>query len=76
MDFHSDKYKMNIQNERRDKVLKLPFKIEQKNEKIRVRTTDPGDLFVEDHPHAKVNQNGLKWAWVSQHIFLQTIKTN
>ena len=56
---------MNIQNERRDKVLKLPFKIEQKNEKIRVRTTDPGDLFVEDHHHAKVNQNGLELTRIS-----------
>ena len=65
MDFHSDKYKMNIQNERRGKVLKLPFKIEQKNEKIRVRTTDPEDLFVEDHHHAKVNQNGLKLTRIS-----------
>ena len=40
---------MNIQNERRGKVLKLPFKIEQKNEKIRVRMKGPENLFVEDH---------------------------
>jgi hypothetical protein len=45
IDFHSDKYKINIQNERRGKVLKLPFK----NEKIIVRMTGPGDLFVEDY---------------------------
>jgi hypothetical protein len=49
IDFHSDKYKINIQNERRGKVLKLPFKIKPKNEKIIVRMTGPGDLFVEDY---------------------------
>ena len=49
VDFHSDKYKINIQNERRGKVLKLPFKIKPKNEKIIVRMTGPGDLFVEDY---------------------------
>lgn len=49
IDFHSDKYKINIQNERRGKVLKLPFKIKLKNEKIIVRMTGPGDLFVEDY---------------------------
>ena len=49
IDFHSDKYKINIQNERRGKVLKLPFEIKPKNEKIIVRMTGPGDLFVEDY---------------------------
>lgn len=49
VDFHSDKYKINIQNERRCKVLKLPFKIKPKNEKIIVRMTGPEDLFVEDY---------------------------
>ena len=49
IDFHSDKYKINIQNERRGKVLKLPFKIKPKNEKIIVRMTGTGDLFVEDY---------------------------
>ena len=40
---------MNIQNERRGKVLKLPFKIKPKNEKIIVRMKGPENLFVEDH---------------------------
>ena len=48
VDFNSDKYKMNIQNERRGKVLKLPFKIKPKNEKITVRIKGPENLFVED----------------------------
>ena len=49
VEFFTDKYKVNIQSERRGKVLKLPFEIKSKNEKIRVRITGPGDLFVEDY---------------------------
>ena len=39
---------MNIQNERRGKVLRLPFKIKPKNEKIIVRMKGPENLFIED----------------------------
>ena len=39
---------MNIQNERRGKVLKLPFKIKPKNKKIIVKIKGPENLFVED----------------------------
>ena len=46
---HSDKFKVNIQNQRRGKVLKLPFNIKLKNEKLIVRLTGPGDLFIEDY---------------------------
>ena len=49
VEFRSDKYKVNIQNERRGKVLKLPFEIDSKNEKIIVRASGPGGLFVEDY---------------------------
>ncbi|MFQ5496803.1 MAG: hypothetical protein ACE5DU_02825 [Nitrosopumilus sp.] len=49
VDFRSDKYKINIQNQRRGKVLKLPFEIKSKKEKIIVRLTGPNDLFVEDY---------------------------
>ncbi len=48
-EFRSDKFKVNIQNQRRGKVLKLPFEINPKNEKILVRMTGPGDVFVEDY---------------------------
>ena len=48
-EFRSDYFKVNIQNERRGKVLRLPFEIKPKNEKILVRLTGPGDLFVEDY---------------------------
>ncbi len=49
VEFRSDKYKVNIQNERRGKVLRLPFEIDAKNKKIIVRVSGPqGNLFVED----------------------------
>ena len=48
--FRSDKFKVNIQNQRRGKVLKLPFEIKPKNEKVIVRITGPNeDLVVEDY---------------------------
>ena len=49
VEFRSDSYKVNIQNQRRGKVLKLPFDIVPKTEKILVRLTGSGDLFVEDY---------------------------
>ena len=48
-EFRSDKFKVNIQNQRRGKVLKLPFEIKKKKKKIVVRLTGSGDLFVEDY---------------------------
>lgn len=50
VEFRSDMYKVNIQNERRGKVLKLPFPIESKKDRIVVRVSGPeGLLFVEDY---------------------------
>ncbi len=49
LEFRSDDYKVNIQNQRRGKVLKLPFEINPKNEKVLVRVTGPGNLVVEDY---------------------------
>ena len=49
VEFRSDKYKVNIQNERRGKVLRLPFEIDAKNERVIVRASGPGELFVEDY---------------------------
>ena len=49
VEFRSDKFKVNIQNQRRGKVLKLPFEIKSKSEKVIVRMTGPDDLFVEDY---------------------------
>ena len=49
LEFRSDEYKVNIQNQRRGKVLKLPFEINPKNEKVLVRVTGPRNLVVEDY---------------------------
>jgi len=48
-EFRNDRYKVNIQNQRRGKVLKLPFEIKSKKEKVIVRLTGPKDVFVEDY---------------------------
>ncbi|MGQ0792420.1 MAG: hypothetical protein ACT4NJ_09405 [Nitrosopumilaceae archaeon] len=49
VEFRGDEYTINIQNERRGKVLKLPFKPKVKNEKMLARLTGPGDIFIEDY---------------------------
>ena len=49
VEFKSNKYKMNIQNQRRGKVLKLPFEIKPKSEKIVVRVSGKNNLFMEDY---------------------------
>ena len=49
VEFRNDSYKVNIQNQKRGKVLKLPFGISSKKEKMIVRMTGPGDIFVEDY---------------------------
>ena len=46
---NDNEYKINIQNQRRGKVLRLPFGIIPKKEKLIVRLTGPGDIFVEDY---------------------------
>ena len=48
-EFRSNKYKVNIQNQRRGKVLKLPFEIKSKSEKIVVRVSGERGLFIEDY---------------------------
>ena len=45
----AEEYKINIQNERRGKVLRLPFGVIPKKERLIVRLTGPGDIFVEDY---------------------------
>ncbi|MDH3677312.1 MAG: hypothetical protein OEQ12_03315 [Nitrosopumilus sp.] len=48
VEFRNDNYKVNIQNQKRGKVLKLPFEINSKKQQFIVRLTGPNDLFVED----------------------------
>lgn len=45
---HDTEYNINIQNERRGKVLRLPFGIVPKKDKVLVRLTGLGDVYVED----------------------------
>lgn len=49
VEFRNDNYKINIQNQKRGKVLKLPFGVNSKKEKMIVRMTGSKDLFVEDY---------------------------
>ncbi len=49
VEFQNKEYTINIQNERRGKVLKLPFYINSKKERMLVRLTGPGDIFIEDY---------------------------
>ena len=47
---HADEeFNINIQNERRGKVLKLPVKPKSGKERMVVRLSGPGDIFVEDY---------------------------
>ena len=48
VEFRNDHYKVNIQNQKRGKVLKLPFPINSKKEQFIIRFTGPNNLFVED----------------------------
>ncbi|MDP3780206.1 MAG: hypothetical protein Q8Q69_03330 [Nitrosopumilaceae archaeon] len=49
VDFYGQEYTINIQNERRGKVLKLPFSLNVKKERILVRLSGPENIFVEDY---------------------------
>ena len=49
VEFRGDRYKINVQSQKRGKILRLPFGITPKKEKMIVRMTGPGDLYVEDY---------------------------
>jgi hypothetical protein len=49
VEFRNDEYKINIQNQKRGKVLKLPFEYIPKKERMIVGITGPKDLVVEDY---------------------------
>ena len=50
VEFRSDIYKVNIQNERRGKVLKLPFPLESKKDRIVVRVSGPEGCLLYTSP--------------------------
>lgn len=49
VEFQNEQYTINIQNQKRGKVLKLPFGIIPKKNKVIVRLTGPNDTYVEDY---------------------------
>ena len=49
VEHEKEEFKINVQNERRGKVLKLPFGFSPKKERMIVRFTGSGDIFVEDY---------------------------
>ena len=46
--FKSREFTINIQTERRGKVLRLPIPLQTKKERFVVRLSGPGGIFVED----------------------------
>ena len=48
VEYGNNEYTINIQDERRGKVLRLPVPLDTKKERILVRLTGPGDIFIED----------------------------
>ena len=48
IELENEEYTINIQNERRGKVLKMPFPFDSKNNKVLVRLTGKNDIFIED----------------------------
>ena len=49
VELNEEEYNINIQNERRGKILKLPVKPHTEKERLLVRLTGPGDIFIEDY---------------------------
>ena len=49
VEYEKEEFKINVQNERRGKVLKLPFGFSPKKERMIIRFTGLGDIFVEDY---------------------------
>lgn len=47
--FRGKEYTVNLQDQRRGKVLKLPFALKPDKERLVVRFTGSGDVFVEDY---------------------------
>ncbi len=48
VEFEGDEYKINIQGEWKEKLLKLPFKLGNQK-KVLVRLSGPNDIAVEDY---------------------------
>jgi hypothetical protein len=49
VELKEEEFTINIQNEKRGKVLKLPVKPQSEKQRLLVRLTGPGDIFIEDY---------------------------
>ena len=49
VELKEEEFTINIQNERRGKVLKLPVKPQTEKQRLLVRLTGPGGIFIEDY---------------------------
>ena len=76
VEFQNKEYTINIQNERRGKVLKLPFNINSKKERILVRLAGSGDIFIEDYLPFKGESDGLKLTLMKLLFTLLIIRTS
>jgi len=48
VDFRGDEYTINVQSERRGKVLKVPFHINAEKRRFLVRLSGPNNIVIED----------------------------
>ena len=48
VDFRNDEYTINIQSERRGKILKLPFEFDDGKKRFLVRLSGPNNIVIED----------------------------
>ena len=48
VDFRGDEYTINIQSERRGKIVKVPFDVSTEKSRFLVRLSGPNDIVVED----------------------------
>ncbi len=48
VDFRGDEYTINIQSERRGKVVKVPFHVNTEKSRLLVRLSGPNDVVIED----------------------------
>jgi hypothetical protein len=49
VELKNKEYTINIQNEKRGKTLKIPIKPQNQKDRMLVRLTGPGDIFIEDY---------------------------
>jgi len=48
VDFRGDEYTINIQSERRGKVIKVPFQVSTEKRRFLVRLSGPNNIVIED----------------------------